>query len=436
MYRRKTQQRSFPGPQDVLRHTLPNGITLLVRENFASPAVIVSGYVQAGAEDVPATAAGLAGFATDVMERGTHRRSFAQLYEEVESVGASFGISGSTHLTSFGAKGLAESMPLLLDILNDVLRRPAWRPEQVEKARAEIFTAFQERAHSTAQMASLLFYELAYPEAHPYHWSTLGYPETIAPLTADDLAQFHARHFAPQGMALVVVGAVKAEDVVQAVAATLGDWEGTRPPRAPLPPVSPLAERRERRLAIPDKTQSNVILGWPGPERLHPDFIPCFVANTVLGVFGMYGRLGKSVRMENGLAYYAYSSLDGGAGPGPWEVVAGVNPANVERVVDLALAELRRLREDLVPAAELEDVKSYLTGSLPLQLETNEGVARALLNIERYHLGLDYLQKYRDMIMAITAAQVREATRRWLDPEHFVLAVVNPEAPGDADDGR
>lgn len=435
MYRRKTQQRSFPGPEDVLRQTLPNGITLLVRENFDSPAVVMSGYIQAGAEDTPPAVAGLAGFATDVMQRGTQQRAFEQLYEEVESIGASFGVSGSTHITSFGAKGLAEYLPLLLDILNDVLRHPAWRPEQVEKARAEIATALQEREHDTAQMSSLVFHELVYPEAHPYHWSALGYPETIGRLTRADLEQFHTRYFAPQGMVLVVVGAVKAEAAVQTVTAALGDWQGSRPARTPLPPAPPLTERRERRITIPDKTQSNVILGWPGPERLHPDFIPCFVANTVLGVFGMYGRLGQSVRIQNGLAYYVYSSLDGGVGPGPWSVVAGANPANVDRVVELVLAELRRFRDELIPAAELEDTKSYLTGSLPLQLETNEGVARALLNIERYRLGLDYLQRYRDVMMAITASQVREAARRWLDPEHFALAVVNPEAPADADHG-
>jgi zinc protease len=293
----------------------------------------------------------------------------------------------------------------------------------------------QEREHDTAQMASLLFDELIYPEAHPYHWSNLGYPDTIARLTASDLEQFHARYFAPQGMVLVIVGAVKAEDAVQAVTAALGDWQGDRPARTPLPPVPALTERRERRITIPDKTQSNLILGWPGPERLHPDFIPCFVGNTVLGVFGMYGRLGQSVRIQNGLAYYAYSSLDGGVGPGPWSVVAGVNPANVDRVIELVLAELRRFRDELVPSAELEDAKSYLTGSLPLQLETNEGVARALLNIERYQLGLDYLRRYRDMMMAITSVQVRDAARRWLNPEHFALSVVNPETPTDVDHG-
>ena len=420
-------QYAYPGPDDVLRKTLPNGVTLLARENFASPSVVVHGYVEAGSEDEPREKCGLASFSFDVMERGTERRAFDQLYEEVESVGASFGMGGGTHITSFGGKGLAEHLPLLLDILGDSLRNPAFRVPQVEKARAEIMTSLQERVHDTRRMAALNFSALAYPESHPYHRSLIGYPETVPNITRDDLADFHRRYVSPQGMVIAVVGAVKAQEAADIIATTFGDWTATRPARPPLPDVPPIAGRREQRVAIPDKTQSNLVLGWPGPSRHHEDFIPCYVANTILGIFGMYGRLGKSVRASNGLAYYVYSKIDGGHGPGAWRVIAGINPANVEQALDLILAELRRMRESLVPKDELQDTQSYLTGSLPLQLETNEGVAQSLTNIERYGLGLDYLQQYQQMIERVTALQVREIARRWLDPENFALSVAEPE---------
>ena len=425
MYKRKPKL-TLPGPGDILRQLLPNGITLLVRENFASPTVVIGGYLEAGAEDELPEKFGLAGFTTDAMERGTHKRSFAQLYEEIESIAASFGLNANSHTTSFGAKGLAEHLPLLLDLLNDSLRNPAFDGEQVEKARAEILTSIQERENDTRRMAALTFRELAYPEGHPYHRSTLGYPETINRITRDDLAAFHTRYFAPQGMVIAVVGAVKAADVAQAVTATFGDWRAERPPRPDLPHIPKLTERREKHIAIPDKTQSNLILGWPGPARLDPDFIPCFVTNTVLGVFGLYGRLGRSVREANGLAYYVYSHVDGGTGAGPWRVTAGVNPANVDQAITLIQHELRRIRDERIPADELDDSKSYLTGSLPLQLETNEGVTRALINIERYNLGLDYLEHYTEMITGVTAEQVQTVAQRWLDPERFALAIAEP----------
>lgn len=420
---------SLPGPDDTHRQTLPNGLTILVRENFASPAVVVNGYLEVGAEDEPVGQHGLAGFTTDVMQRGTRRRAFHALYEEVESIGAGFGISSGTHLTSFGAKGLAEYLPVLLDILNDVLRSPSFPDRQVEKARTEIQTDLQERAHDTGRLARLAFYELAYPNDHPYHWSQMGYPDTITAITREDLVAFYETFFSPENMVIAVVGGIETEAAVEAIERIFGDWQTSRPPRTPASPAPRLGAFKERWLTVHEKTQSNMVLGWPGPARSHPDFIPCFVANTILGVFGMYGRLGTRVREQHGLAYYVYSRLDGGCGPGPWRVIAGFDPVNVRQGIELILDELRRLREVPVSPDELEDTLSYLTGSLPLYLETNEGVARSLVNIERHQLGLDYLQTYAAMLRAVTLEQVQDAALHWLDLDHYALAVAGPETP-------
>ncbi|MBN1876382.1 MAG: insulinase family protein [Anaerolineae bacterium] len=434
MYSRKPK-RSLPGPDDTLRQTLPNGITVLARENFASPSVVISGYIEAGAEDELCTLhssrnlCGLANFTTSVMERGTQSRSFDQLYEEIESVGARLGLSSGTHISTFGAKGLAEHLPLLLNITHDILRNPAFRTEQVEKERMEILTDFQERAQDTRRMASLLFRELIYPDTHPYHYSSSGYPETVSTITRDDLVNFHQQYFAPAGMTVVIVGAVKSEEMADIVADVFGDWSTTRPARTALPDVPPLTERKEQRLAIPEKTQSNLVLGWPGPPRQHPDFIPCYLTNNILGVFGMYGRLGKRVREENGLAYYAYSHIDGGKGPGAWRILAGINPTNIDKAIDLILEELKQIRENLVSKEELSNSQSFLIGSLPLQLETNEGVAHTLVNIERYNLGLDYLQRYQELISNVATWDVQKMAQRWLDPENFALAIAEPAVP-------
>jgi zinc protease len=156
------------------------------------------------------------------------------------------------------------------------------------------------------------------------------------------------------------------------------------------------------------------------------------VANTVLGIFGMYGRLGRRVREENGLAYYVYSKLSGGTGPGPWRILGGFDPQNVEQGQALIFDEIRRLRDERIPRSELEDSQSYLAGSLPLHLETNEGVARSLVNIERYDLGLDYLLQYREMIRSVTAKEIQTVVQRRMDPDHLAVAVAGPGA-GDPD---
>jgi zinc protease len=424
----RTSRASLPGSDDTLRKVLPNGLTILVRENFASPAVVINGYVKAGALDESPDQYGLAGFTGDVMQRGTHHRTFRQLYADVESIGATFGLNTATTTSSFGAKGLAESLPLLLDVLADILRHPSFPERQVEKVRAEILTDLQERRHDTRRMASLRFYELAYPETHPYHWSQLGYESTIGSITRDDLLAFHEANVGPQDGVIVVVGGIRTSEAAAMVAEAFGDWETARVARPLMPPAPPLAERRESRMTLEDKTQSNLVVGWPGPARRHPDFIPCYVANTILGTFGMYGRLGTSVREAHGLAYYVYSRVDGGPGPGPWRILAGVNPSNVDQSLALIRDEIRRMQDTPVPPEELADSQSYLTGSLPLHLETNEGVARSLINIERHNLGLDYLRTYQSMIRAITAEDVQRVAQRWMDPEHDAVSIAEPAA--------
>ncbi|MDF1513909.1 MAG: pitrilysin family protein, partial [Anaerolineae bacterium] len=381
----------------------------------------------AGSLDDPPDKHGLASFTIDVMERGSTRRTFAQLYEEVEGIGASFGLNSGSHTMYFGAKSLSEHMPHLLDILQDVLRNPSFNPEHVEKTRAEILADIQERSNSTHRMASLEFYQLAYPENHPYHWSQLGYESSINRITREDLIHFHQTHISPRNSVLVMVGDVDGHQAVDMVSKLFSDWHHTPVQRPDLPVVPRLERRLEKSILIEDKVQSDVILGWPGPARAHPEFLPCFLGNTVLGVFGMYGRLGQAVREQNGLAYYAYSSISGGLGPGPWRINTGVEPGNVLRVVDILRDEIRHILEHPVPEDELEDSRAFLIGSLPMHLETNEGLTQAIINIERHQMKLDYLREYTEMIRGISATEVQTALQHWLHPDQFALSIAGPE---------
>jgi len=417
---------SIPGAEEISRRTLPNGIVVLVRENRVSPSIVVSGYLAVGARDEPAERAGLADFTASALTRGTTHRTFDQIYEEIESVGASLGISGGVHFTGFGAKSLAEDLPLILNRLADALRNPTFPPKEMEKLRGEILTDLEERTNDTTRMAALTFRELAYPDDHPYSRSAAGYPETVSQLTRDDLEDFYRSGYGPQGMVIALVGAVQAERALAQVEAAFGDWESPTFQRQPLPPAPPLTEARRQLVPIEGKTQSDIVLGTIGPPRSDPAFLDAAVCNTVLGVFGMMGRLGEKVRDEMGLAYYCYSRVSGGMGPGPWRVIAGVNPQNVERAVEAIRDEIRRICEEPVPEDELADSQAFLTGSLPLRLETNEGVARTLLDIERHDLGLDYLQRYSDLIWAMNPGRIQAAAREWLDPNAYALAIAGP----------
>lgn len=420
---------SVPGPDDIVRHEFDNGIVALVRENHTSPAVVVAGYLAVGALDVSAAQAGLSAFTAAALMRGTSKRTFAQIYEEIESVGAAASFSSGGHTTSFGAKSLAEDLPLILDVLAESIQRPTFPQAELEKLRGQVLTALEVRADDTRAMAGLAFRELAYPNGHPYGRSVRGYPETIRALTRDDVVRFHQQGYGAQGMTLCIVGAVHTDDALAQVEAAFADrWHGQTFSRPPLPAVSRPVGLVRQWVDMPNKSQTDIVMGRPGPARAEPDYLDAGLVNTILGVFGMMGRLGRHLRDEQGLAYYVYSRLEGGLGPGPWTVIAGVDPVNVERTIESARAEMRRLRDTLVEAGELGDNKTYVTGSLPLSLETNEGVAGAILNMERYKLGLDYLARYPGLIHEISAARVQAAARKWLDADNLAMGIAGSPA--------
>jgi zinc protease len=178
---------------------------------------------------------------------------------------------------------------------------------------------------------------------------------------------------------------------------------------------------------MPQKTQSDIVLGLPGPLRSAEDYLEASMANTILGVFGMMGRLGKNVREKQGLAYYAYSRLQGGIGPSPWYVSTGVAPDKVEQAIDSIIHEIERMRSEPLPADELADSQAYRSGSLPVGLETNSGLAGIITDMEYYKLGLDYLQQLPDKFEAMTPESVQAAAAKYLSSESLAIAVAGPE---------
>lgn len=417
---------AVPGPRTIAREVLPNGIVVLAYENFSSPSVVLSGLLWAGAVDEPPDRAGLAAFTAEMLTRGTVHRTFHEIYEAIESAGASLDIGAGYHTTGFSLKALAEDLPALLEILADVLRNPTFPEGEVEKVRGEILTDLQEREHDTRRMAGLRFRETLF-HGHPYGRSVDGYRETVQAITREDLAAFHRTFYSPERMIVAVVGAIPAERAIEAIRRILGDWTAQRPASQPVPPPSRPEGWAHVHTPIPAKTQMDLVMGTVGVARRDPDYYAAALANSILGVFGMMGRLGDRVRDRDGLAYYVYSRLDAGLAPGPWSVIAGVAPEHFHRAVEGIRTEIRRLRERRVPAKELDDNKSFLIGSLPLRLETNEGIAGALVDIELFELGLDYLERYPEIIASLTAAEVQEVIRKYLDPDRMVLSTAGPE---------
>jgi zinc protease len=411
---------SLPGSDDISRVELSNGITVLARANFNSPSIVVSGYLPGGSMFDPLDKLGLAHFTSISLMRGTQKHSFQELYGEIESVGASLGFGASVHNVSVGGRALAEDLSLLLNMMKESLRHPTFPLEYIERLRAQLLAGLAIRAQDTGDMASLTFDNLLFPN-HPYGRPEDGYAETIQAITREDLINFHTAHYGPRGMVLVIVGGVEPAQAIDEVRQTLEDWVNPVQEETPeLPYLRKITESVRQHVSIAGKSQCDLVMGCQGPQRRSPDYLPASLGNSILGQFGMMGRIGDVVREQAGLAYYASTSLNGWISGGSWEVSAGINPSNLERAIELITSELRRFASEPVTTEELDDSQANFVGRLPLSMESNNGVANALLNLERFQLGLDYYRQYPDLINAVTIEQILEVSRRYLDVDHLV----------------
>ncbi len=416
----------YPGPESIHRYLLPNGLIILVFENPITESVVIEGLVRAGSLIETRATAGTASFTSEMLMRGTANRTFEEIYEDIESVGASLDFAAGRHISEFSGSCLAGDLNLLFDMLAESLREPSFPPDQIESVRGEFLTSLQIRDNNTRYRAAQAFRELLYSE-HPYGLLVDGYPESMSQINTEDLARFHRDYYGPGCMIITLVGAVDTNQVVDQVEAAFGDWRSAQVDMPQAPDAPGLDAGQRVFVPMEEKVQSDIILGVPGPRRSAVDYLEASVANTILGVFGMMGRLGQSVREDQGLAYYAYSQLAGGLGPSPWSVSTGVAPQNVEQAIKSVVHEIERLLTEPIPEDELEDTKAYRTGSLPVSLETNDGLASIITDMEFYSLGHDYLQLLPEKISAMTPDTVQSAAANYLHIDKMAISVAGPE---------
>jgi zinc protease len=190
-----------------------------------------------------------------------------------------------------------------------------------------------------------------------------------------------------------------------------------------------LAATVRRTEVVPDKTQSDVLIGWPGMPRTDPRFVAARVTNMVYAADTFASRAGNVIRDQLGLAYYVFSGMGSSRGQSPWIVRMGVNPSNVHRAIDVALDELRKVTLGEIADDDLSLAKDKLVGELDVALESPGGVASMVLEAELFDLGPDHFERYPQALRAVTKEQVVETARTFLPPERHALVVAGPPLP-------
>ena len=408
------------------RRALANGAAVIVREAHTTPAVSLNLSLDAGSICDPAAAPGAAHFLSRVLDRGTRRRSAEEIAEALDGGGVTLAVHATRHTLSLGCTCLAEDFPAFVELLADVVRNPACPEAEVETRRRQVLTAIREDDDNPAARAVERLHGLLYGGGHPYGRRVKGTAASVEAIGRADLVDFHRARVAPASLSVVVVGDVEAAAAADAVAAAFEDWraEAAPPPDLPGPPAA--GERRREVVPMPNKAQVDLAYGFAAVARTDPAYHAHVLLANVLGQYGMGGRIGRSVRERQGMAYYAFCGFEADRIPGPLVVRAGVAAANVDR----ALASIDEVVGELgaagVTEAELDDSKRYLVGSLPRTLETSAGTAAFLQNAERFGLGLDYDRRLPGLLRAVTRDEVNAAARRLLAPERAAVAIAGP----------
>jgi len=414
---------------DVRRHRLENGLRVAVVPiaGLQSAAVLLA--IEAGQWFEPAGRPGIGRLCALAMLRGTTTRDAKTWADALDAIGAAARLDVGSHAATFSAQSLGSDLDVLLELMADAVIRPAFADAEVELVRQQTVAQIEEDARNTRAVAELAWRELVYPKGHPFRARPVGDLDIVRGVSANDLREHHRRAIRPEGAVLVVAGGVEAKQVFDASAKAFTSWRAGGPREERKIPEARVASPVRKLEVVPDKTQSDVVLGWPGLPRTDPRFVAARVTNMVFAADTFASRAGHVVRDELGLAYYVFSTLGGSRGQSPWVVRMGVNPINVERAVSTTLDELRKIVDGKVAEDDLELAQDKLVGELDVARESPAGVASLLLEGEVFELGPDYAERYPGELRAVTVEQVGEMARTFLPPDRYGLAIAGPPLP-------
>jgi len=411
------------------RRRLDNGLRIAVAPiaDLRSTAVLLA--VEAGAWFEPIGRAGVARLAAQTMLRGTRSKSASAFADAMDDLGAVARLDVGSHAAIFSAQCLRDDLGALLGLMAEVLRTPSLAPDDVEFVRGQTLAQLERDERDTRAVVDRVWRELVYPKLHPFHAPAIGDAAVVRAVTTDEIREYHQTAIRPDGAILVVAGAAPTDVVEQAAQRAFADWRVTAPRLVRKIPEAVLTATVRRTEVVPDKTQSDVLIGWPGMPRTDPRFVAARVTNMVYAADTFASRAGNVIRDQLGLAYYVFSGMGSSRGQSPWIVRMGVNPQNVNRAIEVALDELRKVTLGDIADDDLALAKDKLVGELDVALESPGGVASMVMEAELFDLGEDHFERYPRELRAVSKEQVVDTARTFLPPERHAAVVAGPPLP-------
>lgn len=411
---------------EITKKILPNGITLLIKEDHEMPIVAIDAVFLAGTRFEPENKNGISNFATEMLTKGTTIRSADDIAKEVESIAGS--LEGFSGKDSFGikAKLLSRFLDKGLNLISDIMQNPSFDESEFEKKKKDILLAIKNQDDELTHLASNLFSQILY-QKHPYSRDVLGTKESIGSIKKENLFEFYKKFAVPENLVFTVVGDIKAGDISGKVESA---FKNLKKGTFSIPEISEplLLETNKNSTIYRDKKQAHILLGFLGVNNHDPDKYALEVLSNILS--GQGGRLFIELRDKQSLAYSVTSINQSRMDKGFLAAYIGTSPEKIDKAIEGIKNELTKLTQEKVSDEELERTKKSMIGNFEINLQKREALASEIAFSERYGLGFDSYKKHAKNISAVTSEDILRVAKKYIDFNHYALAVVRPEKEG------
>jgi zinc protease len=400
---------------------LSSGLPVVLMEKHQVPLVQINLIVKAGTANDPVHQRGLASMVAAMMQEGAGNRNALQFSDAVDFLGANISVAAGMHTTTVSLFTPLSKLDSALTLLNDVVMRPMFPSEELERNRIERLTTLLQSHDEARVIASNLFNTTLFGTSHPYGPPTMGDEKTIRSFTIDDVQKFYSIYFKPNNATIVVVGDVTPQTFLPKLDALFAGWKSGVIPTAEFPQASQVEARKIYFVDKPGAAQSVIRIGRIGVARTTEDYYPIVVMNTLLG--GSFtSRLNNNLREQHGYAYGASSRFNFLPQPGTFSAAAEVQTDVTDKALTEFMKELTNIAS--LTDEELTRVKNYVALSYPSDFQSVGAIAGRLGDLVIFNLPDDYFNNYTQKILAVTKDDVVRVAKKYVVPDKVAIVVV------------
>ncbi len=406
------------------RHTLDNGLTVILMEYKKVPVVHFRMIVRGGAALDSTGFEGVAGFSTSIMREGTETRSSTDIAKAIDFVGGSLSVAAGADYCAASAEVLKKDVATGLELFADVILHPSFPEEEINRERKQRLANLEGLKEDPSTIASITFNRNMYG-AHPYGRQTFGTKASLEIIERRDLVEFYNKVFTPTNATLVVVGDFAAAEMLEKIKAAFGEWKKGDKPEFNIAQPTRLQGRRVILVNKSDATQTQMMFGNTGIDIKNPDYFAVQVANTIFGS-GFTSRLVDELRVKRSLTYGARSGFSSSLWGGSYAISTFTKIETTNETIDVVLEEIKKYRAKGATADELKKGQNYIAGSFARSLQSPEALAGRLTDIELYGFPKNHLETYIQRLRAVTLDDVRRVVQKYFLLDDLLIVLVAP----------